>query len=82
MKENAVEVEKIELEEEKYESRAEYIKAKVKQIAENVEDFMEDHGSSVFYVGICAGAAIIYGQSIRYMHLLNKAAKNGYFMRT
>ena len=46
---------------------------------EKAEEFIEDHGTGILYTLICGGAVVIYGQTIRYMHYVNKFAKHGIF---
>ena len=48
-------------------------------IVDKVEEFLDDHGTAILYTIVFGGAAIIYGQSIRYLHYLNKFAKKGIF---
>lgn len=52
---------------------------KARAIGENTKEFVSDHMEGIFYTVLMGGLAITYGQSIKYMHLLNKAAKNGNF---
>ena len=54
-------------------------KYRVRSVLENAKEFVDDHSEGIMYTIIYGGSAIIFGQSIRYMHLLNKAAKDGRF---
>ena len=56
------------------------IAVKARKIGKNTEEFVSDHAEGIFYGILMGGLAITYGQSIKYMHLLNKAAKNGDFI--
>ena len=55
------------------------VKDRIAGFVDNAKDFIEDHEEGIFMTIIGGGCAIIIGQSIHYMHLLNKAAKNGKF---
>lgn len=52
---------------------------RIASVLDNVKDFVEDHTAEIAYGIYLGGTAIIFGQSIRYMHLLNKSAKRGIF---
>ena len=55
------------------------VKDRIAGFVDNAKDFMEEHAEGICMSIYLGGSAIIFGQSIRYMHLLNKAAKNGKF---
>ena len=55
------------------------MKDRITSVLENTKDFVEDHAEAIAYTIYLGGTAIIFGQSIRYMHLLNKSAKKGIF---
>lgn len=48
-------------------------------VVRKVEDFVEDHSEGIYMTILYGGTAIVFGQSIRYMHLLNKSAAKGIF---
>ena len=52
---------------------------RIGSVLENVKDFVVDHTAEIAYGLYLGGTAIIFGQSIRYMHLLNKSAAKGIF---
>lgn len=52
---------------------------RIASVMENAKDFVEDHTAEIAYGIYLGGTAIIFGQSIRYMHLLNKSAAKGIF---
>lgn len=52
---------------------------KAKVFGQKAKDAFEDHPDEVLFGVLMGGLVITYGQSIRYMHLLNKQAKNGTF---
>ena len=52
---------------------------RIGSVLENAKDFVEDHVEAIAYTIYLGGCAIIFGQSIRYMHLLNKSAAKGIF---
>ncbi len=52
---------------------------KVKGLGKKAKDAFDDHPEEILYGLIAGGLVITYGQSIRYMHLLNKSAKQGTF---
>lgn len=52
---------------------------RIASVLENVKDFVEDHTAEIACGIYLGGTAIIFGQSIRYMHLLNKSAAKGIF---
>ena len=55
------------------------MKDRIASVLENAKDFVVDHTAEIAYGLYLGGTAIIFGQSIRYMHLLNKNAKKGIF---
>lgn len=55
------------------------VKDRIVSVLENAKDFVVDHTAEIAYGLYLGGTAIIFGQSIRYMHLLNKSAKRGIF---
>ena len=55
------------------------MKNRIASVMENAKDFVEDHTAEIAYGIYLGGTAIIFGQSIRYMHLLNKSAAKGIF---
>lgn len=55
------------------------MKDRIASVLENAKDFLADHTAEIAYGIYLGGTAIIFGQSIRYMHLLNKSAKKGIF---
>lgn len=55
------------------------MKDRITSVLENAKDFVEDYAEAIAYTIFLGGTAIIFGQSIRYMHLLNKSAKKGIF---
>lgn len=55
------------------------MKNRICSVLENAKDFVEDHTAEIAYGIYLGGMAIIFGQSIRYMHLLNKNAAKGIF---
>lgn len=55
------------------------IRDRIASVLDNVKDFVEDHTAEIAYGIYLGGTAIIFGQSIRYMHLLNKSAAKGIF---
>ena len=57
----------------------ENVKYRVRSAVESAKDFVSDHSEGILYTIVYGGSAIIFGQSIHYMHLLNKAAKRGQF---
>lgn len=52
---------------------------RIASVLDNVKDFVEDHTAEIACGIYLGGTAIIFGQSIRYMHLLNKNAAKGIF---
>ena len=54
---------------------------RVRSAVDGAKDFVSDHSEGILYTIVYGGSAIIFGQSIHYMHLLNKAAKRGQFFR-
>lgn len=52
---------------------------RIASVLDNVKDFVEDHTAEIAYTIYLGGTAIIFGQSIRYMHLLNKSTAKGIF---
>lgn len=52
---------------------------RIASVLDNVKDFVEDHTAEIACGIYLGGTAIIFGQSIRYMHLLNKSAAKGIF---
>ena len=52
---------------------------RIVSVLENAKDFVGDHTAEIAYGLYLGGMAIIFGQSIRYMHLLNKNAAKGIF---
>ena len=52
---------------------------RIVSVLENAKNFVVDHTAEITYGIYLGGTAIIFGQSIRYMHLLNKSAKKGIF---
>lgn len=52
---------------------------KVKTGCETVVSYVKDNPEQLFWGVMIAGLSVSYGQSIRYMHMLNKTAKNGTF---
>ena len=52
---------------------------KAKVVGEKTKDVIEEHGNEIMYGVLIGGLVITYGQSINYMRLLNKAAKQGNF---
>jgi hypothetical protein len=65
--------------EQKIDENKEDVKYRVRSVLENAKEFVDDHSEGIMYTIIYGGSAILFGQSIRYMHLLNKAAKKGQF---
>lgn len=55
------------------------VKNRVRSVLKNAKEFVDDHNEGIMYTIVYGGSAILFGQSIRYMHLLNKAAKKGQF---
>ena len=55
------------------------MKDRIASVLENAKDFAADHTAEIAYGIYLGGMAIIFGQSIRYMHLLNKNAAKGIF---
>ena len=55
------------------------IKDRIASVLDNVKDFVEDHTAEIAYGIYLGGTVLVFGQSIRYMHYLNKAAKRGIF---
>ena len=55
------------------------VKHMIGSALDNAKSFVDDHSEGIMYTIIYGGSAIIFGQTIHYMHLLNKAAKNGRF---
>jgi len=55
------------------------MKDRIASVLENAKDFVADHTAEIAYGIYLGGTAIIFGQSIRYMHLLNKSAAKGIF---
>ena len=55
------------------------IRDRIDAALETAKDFVEDHSEGICLTILYGGCAILFGQSIRYMHLLNKHAKNGQF---
>lgn len=55
------------------------MKDRIASVLENAKDFVADHTAEIAYGIYLGGMAIIFGQSIRYMHLLNKSAAKGIF---
>lgn len=51
----------------------------IRKTTENIVEFVEDHAEGILLTAVTAPMAIMFGQTIRYMHLLNKAAKRGEF---
>jgi len=51
----------------------------IRKTADSIVEFVEDHAEGILLTAITAPMVIMFGQSIRYMHLLNKAAKKGNF---
>lgn len=51
----------------------------IRQATDTVMEFMGDHAEGILLGTITISSTILFGQSIRYMHLLNKAAKKGNF---
>lgn len=56
-----------------------HMRDRIASVLENAKDFVVDHTAEIAYGIYLGGTAIIFGQSIRYMHLLNKSAKKGIF---
>ena len=52
---------------------------RIASVLDNAKDFVVDHTAEIAYGLYLGGTAIIFGQSIRYMHLLNKSAAKGIF---
>ena len=52
---------------------------RIASVLENAKDFVADHTAEIAYGIYLGGTAIVFGQSIRYMHYLNKSAKKGIF---
>lgn len=55
------------------------MKERIADVLENVSDFVKDHSDDIYMTILYGGTAVLFGQSIRYMHLLNKNAKKGNF---
>lgn len=55
------------------------MKERVLSALDTAKDFVDDHAEAIAYVIYLGGSAIIFGESIRYMHLLNRNAKKGIF---
>ena len=55
------------------------MKDRIGAAVENAKDFIEDHNEGICLTILYGGMAILFGQSIHYMHLLNKNAKKGNF---
>ena len=51
----------------------------IRKTTENIVEFVEDHAEGILLTAVAAPMVIMFGQTIRYMHLLNKAAKKGNF---
>jgi len=51
----------------------------IRKTTENIVEFVEDHAEGILLTAVTAPMVIMFGQTIRYMHLLNKAAKKGNF---
>lgn len=51
----------------------------IRKTADNIVEFVEDHAEGILLTAVTAPMVIMFGQTIRYMHLLNKAAKRGEF---
>ena len=54
-------------------------KSWIRKTTENIVEFVEDHAEGILLAAVTAPMVIMFGQTIRYMHLLNKAVKKGYF---
>lgn len=54
-------------------------KSWIRKTTENIVEFVEDHAEGILLTAVTAPMVIMFGQTIRYMHLLNKAAKKGNF---
>ena len=54
-------------------------KSRIRQAADRVMEFVEDHTEGILMTAFTVPSVIMFGQTIRYMHLLNKAAKKGNF---
>ena len=52
----------------------------IRKTADNIVEFVEDHAEGILLTAVTAPMVIMFGQTIRYMHLLNKAAKRGEFL--
>ena len=65
--------------EQKIDENKEDVKYRIRSAAEVAKDFIEDHNEGICLTILYGGIAVLFGQSIRYMHLLNKAAKSGRF---
>lgn len=55
------------------------IKAKLKSGLDAGVEFIGDHSEEIFYGVVIGACAVVYGQTIRYMHYLNRDAKKGIF---
>lgn len=51
----------------------------IRRTVENVTEFVEDHAEGILLTAVTAPMVILYGQAIKYMYYLNKAAKKGQF---
>ena len=54
-------------------------KSWIRKTTENIMESIEDHAEGILLMAVTAPMVIMFGQTIRYMHLLNKAAKKGNF---
>lgn len=52
---------------------------RIASVLENAKDFVDDHMEGIIMGVYLGGCAIIFGQSIRYMHYVNRYAKKGIF---
>lgn len=55
------------------------VKDRIASVLETTKDFVEDHSEGILYTIFYGGLTVLFGQTIHYMHLLNKHARKGQF---
>lgn len=55
------------------------VKDRIASVLETTKDFVEDHSEGIFCTIVYGGLTVLFGQTIHYMHLLNKHARKGQF---